>query len=155
MLYRFASVFLAGDGFQYLQSSGFLRYQSKGDDAHFFAAHARPPPSDVFLPSVTPLDVPLVTAGCCCFHWFTAFLMGDSSVVVENIFLSEAMSSITLLSTTLAYIWVVDMAACPSILDTVSMGIPFCRVMVVAKVWRERWIINSKAGLGTMKLDNR
>ena len=34
---------------------------------------------------------------------------------------------------------------CPSIFDTDSIGTPFIRVTVVAKVWRARWILSSKA----------
>lgn len=53
--------------------------------------------------------------------------------------LRAAMSFITFVSTTLAYICVVAMLACPNILDTVSNGISRCKVIVVANVWRATW----------------
>lgn len=53
--------------------------------------------------------------------------------------LRAAMSFITFVSTTLAYICVVAMLACPNILDTVSNGISRCKVIVVANVWRKQW----------------
>lgn len=37
------------------------------------------------------------------------------------------------------------MLACPNILETVSSGIPFESVIVVAKVWRELWNIQGEA----------
>ncbi len=48
-------------------------------------------------------------------------------------------SSLILLSTTLAYIWVVDSLVCPKSLDTVSMGTPLESITVVAKVCLATW----------------
>lgn len=59
--------------------------------------------------------------------------------------LRAAMSFITFVSTTLAYICVVAMLACPNILDTVSNGISRCKVIVVANVWRAVWNIQGEA----------
>ena len=44
------------------------------------------------------------------------------------------MSALILESITLAYIWVVFILLCPSILETVSIGTPFVNVIVVANV---------------------
>lgn len=55
------------------------------------------------------------------------------------------MSSITFLSTILAYSCVMVSEACPSILLTVSMGMPCDSVIVVANVCRAQWNIHSKA----------
>lgn len=55
------------------------------------------------------------------------------------------MSSITFLSTILAYSCVMVSEACPSILLTVSMGMPCDSVIVVANVCRARWNIHGKA----------
>ena len=49
------------------------------------------------------------------------------------------MSSITFLSTILAYSCVMVSEACPSILLTVSMGMPCDSVIVVANVCRLQW----------------
>lgn len=49
------------------------------------------------------------------------------------------MSSITFLSTILAYSCVMVSEACPSILLTVSMGMPCDSVIVVANVCRAMW----------------
>lgn len=49
------------------------------------------------------------------------------------------MSSITFLSTILAYSCVMVSEACPSILLTVSMGMPCDSVIVVANVCRALW----------------
>lgn len=49
------------------------------------------------------------------------------------------MSSITFLSTILAYSCVMVSEACPSILLTVSMGMPCDSVIVVANVCRAVW----------------
>ena len=55
------------------------------------------------------------------------------------------MSSITFLSTILAYSCVMVSEACPSILLTVSMGMPCDSVIVVANVCRAMWNIHGKA----------
>lgn len=49
------------------------------------------------------------------------------------------MSLLNFVSITFAYICVVRISVCPSILETLSMGTPLAKVMVVANVWRARW----------------
>lgn len=46
------------------------------------------------------------------------------------------MSLLNFVSITFAYICVVRISVCPSILETLSMGTPLAKVMVVANVWR-------------------
>src|SRR5262245_41589858 len=53
--------------------------------------------------------------------------------------LNKAMSSLSFLSTTFAYIWVVLILVCPSILLTDSIGTPLLKVTVVANVCRAKW----------------
>lgn len=69
--------------------------------------------------------------------------------------LRAAMSFITFVSTTLAYICVVAMLACPNILDTVSNGISRCKVIVVANVWRAMWKERSNMSNGNEKKAQR
>ena len=49
------------------------------------------------------------------------------------------MSKETFFCNTLAYIWVVRVLECPSILETVIKGTSLLSVMVVAKLWRAIW----------------
>lgn len=44
-----------------------------------------------------------------------------------------------LVSTILAYTCVMASEACPNMRETVSIGIPWDSVIVVAKVWRAMW----------------
>ena len=52
---------------------------------------------------------------------------------------NNSMSLLNFVSITFAYICVVRISVCPSILETLSMGTPLAKVMVVANVWRARW----------------
>lgn len=60
--------------------------------------------------------------------------------VDRNFFLSKIISPLILKSTTLLYTWVALIFVWPSILLTVSIGTPFERVIVVAKLWRAIWL---------------
>ena len=58
---------------------------------------------------------------------------------------NNSMSLLNFVSITFAYICVVRISVCPSILETLSMGTPLAKVMVVANVWRAVWNIHGKA----------
>lgn len=66
------------------------------------------------------------------------------------------MSSITFLSTILAYSCVMVSEACPSILLTVSMGMPCDSVIVVANVCRIVWkVIGYARKSGQVKIKRK
>lgn len=66
------------------------------------------------------------------------------------------MSSITFLSTILAYSYVMVSEACPSILLTVSMGMPCDSVIVVANVCRAMWkVIGCARKSGQVKIKRK
>lgn len=64
---------------------------------------------------------------------------------------NNSMSLLNFVSITFAYICVVRISVCPSILETLSMGTPLAKVMVVANVWRARWKERSNMSNGDEK----
>ncbi len=64
---------------------------------------------------------------------------------------NNSMSLLNFVSITFAYICVVRISVCPSILETLSMGTPLAKVMVVANVWRARWNKIGKQSTGNEK----